>query len=334
MPLEKLFDGQHLNEGEAAELLDILLDPATAEAVKGAILIALRVKGETPEELRGLARAMRARAPGLPDRPKGELVDTCGTGGDGSSSFNISTAAALLLTGLGLQVIKHGNRSVSSRSGSADVLEALGMSLPATPAEASANLAQHGFCFLFAPVFHRATKAVVPTRKALGTRTVFNLLGPLTNPGRPSHQLVGAFSADAAELMAQCLAGMEIEAAYVVHGARGWDEATPVGPFRLWEVRDRAVRHRTIDPRIAGLARCAPEALAGGSASENGARMRAVLGGEAGAIADAVALNAGLVLELTGRAANLAEGVEQARAGLLDSLGLRVVERMTESAGG
>ncbi len=326
--LERLYDGEDLAEAEAEALLAMLVDPEVPEAVKGGALIALRAKGETPEELRGLARAMRERAAPLPERPEGVLVDTCGTGGDGSSSFNISTAAALLLAGLGLRVVKHGNRSVSSRSGSADVLEALGIGLPSTPEAAGAMLRATGFTFLFAPRFHAATAAVVPTRRALKTRTVFNLLGPLTNPARPTHQLIGAFSAGAAERMAHCLSGLGVTRAFVVHGAAGWDEATPVGPFELWDVAPGRVRPRQIDPTSLGLARCSLEELAGGSAADNAATMRAVLGGRAGPIADAVALNAGLVLEVCGRAPSLGAGLEQAREGLRDGCGAALLTRL------
>ncbi len=243
--------------------------------------------------MRAAARPVRVDAEGP------TLIDTCGTGGDGSHTINISTGAALVLAACGLRVVKHGNRSISSKSGSADVLEALGIALPAGPEQAEAQLARTGYTFLFAPHFHPSMKAVVPVRRAMKIRTAFNLLGPLTNPARPKHQVVGAFSVDACRLMAGALSGMDIERCAVVFGAPGWDEATPIGPFRKWEVTRGKVVELEVDPLEAyGIARCEAGELAGGEASENAEALRQVFAGKPGPHRDAIVLNAAIALEL------------------------------------
>ncbi|HUO81833.1 MAG TPA: anthranilate phosphoribosyltransferase [Gammaproteobacteria bacterium] len=317
--LDRLLDGQDLGEDLAAELLVALTDPGLAPAMAGAVLAALRAKGETAAEVRGFARAMRklARRPDVP----GDLacVDTVGTGGDGSGSLNLSTGSALLAAACGVPVVKHGNRSISSRSGSADVLESLGLELPADAAECGACLRECGFVFLFAPHFHPAMKALAPVRAALGVRTVFNLLGPLTNPVAPPFQVIGAYSPAAARLMADCLAGLPVERAFVVHGEPGWDEPTPVGRFLLLDVRPGAVREEQRDPAGYGLARCAPEALAGGDCAHNAERLFAVLtGDERGPHRDALLLGAALALEVSGRAEAAEQGIAMAAAAIDD----------------
>jgi anthranilate phosphoribosyltransferase len=318
--LEKLLARTDLEEDEAGQLMVALTREDLPPALAAALLIALRAKGETAAEVRGFARAMRglARKPDVP--PDAPTLDIVGTGGDGSGSLNLSTGASLLAAACGIPVVKHGNRSVSSRSGSADVLEALGMRLPADAAEAGACLAATGYTFLFAPHFHPAMKAVAPVRKAMGVRTVFNLLGPLTNPAAPPYLLLGAFSPAAARLMAEALAGFEgLERAFVVHGAPGWDEATPVGPFVLYEVRGEEVSETTRDPAEWGLARCTAEDLAGGDADVNAARLRAALEGEdTGPHLDALLLGTALALELTGRADSPETAVGMARAAVED----------------
>jgi anthranilate phosphoribosyltransferase len=299
--LERLLNRQDLTEAEAGDLLVALTDPAMPPAMGGALLAALRSKGLTADEVRGFASAMRrlARHPVLP--PGAPAVDVVGTGGDASGSFNISTGAALLSAALGVRIVKHGNRSVSSRSGSADLLECLGLPLPLDETRAGECLAATGFTFLFAPHYHPAMKEIAPVRRALGVRTVFNLLGPLTNPAEPPFGLIGAYSHEAARLMAETIAGMPIERVFVVHGEPGWDEPTPCGPFELYDVRPGHVERVVRDPRDYGFASCTPGELAGGDAAHNAAGMRAVFTGEdRGAHRDALVLNAGLVLELTG----------------------------------
>jgi anthranilate phosphoribosyltransferase len=311
--LEHLLDGRNLPETEAAELMRALTDPALAPAMAGALLAALRAKGVTPEEVRGFASAMRslARKPALPEHAN--ALDVVGTGGDASGSFNLSTGAALLVAATGVTVVKHGNRSVSSRSGSADLLEALGLPLPLDERAAGECLAATGFTFLFAPHYHPAMKEVAPVRRALAVRTVFNLLGPLTNPAAPPFALIGAYSADAARLMADTLAGMPIERAFVVHGEPGWDEATPVGPFELYDVRPGRAERSLRDPHALGLARCAAADLAGSDAAHNAAGLRAVFEGrDRGPHRDAVLLNAALALEVCGAASDVRAGLRTA----------------------
>lgn len=321
--LDKLLRGVDLDEAEAAALLVALTDEALSPALAAALLTALRAKGETPTEVRGFATAMRqlARAPRIP--AEGPLLDIVGTGGDGSGSLNLSTGASLLAAACGIPIVKHGNRSISSRSGSADVLESLGMRLPEDETAAAACLAATGYTFLFAPYFHPAMKALGPVRRAMGVRTVFNLLGPLTNPAAPPYLLLGAFSADAARLMAEAMAGFAgLRRGFVVHGAPGWDEATPVGPFLLLDVRDGAVSETSRDPADWGLPRCSAEDLAGGDAEYNAKRLRAVLTGEEdGAHRDALLLGAALALELTGLAERPVDAVAQARQALADGRG-------------
>ena len=329
--LERLLQRRDLPEAEAGELLVALTDSATAPAMAGALLAALRVKGVTPQEVRGFAGAMRslARHPCLPPGPP--AIDIVGTGGDASGSFNLSTGAALLVAAMGVRVVKHGNRSVSSRSGSADLLEALGLPLPLDEQGAGDCLAATGFTFLFAPHYHPAMKEVAPVRRALGVRTVFNLLGPLTNPAEPPFGLIGAYSADAAKLMAETLSGMPIQRVFVIHGEPGWDEATPVGPFELYDVQPGRVTREVRDPLELGLRRCSPADLAGGDAEHNAAGLRAVLEGrDTGPHCDAIALNAALALEVTGAVPTAAAGVAAAIEAIKSGEGVRLLERLAD----
>lgn len=315
--LERLLDGESLTEVEARELLASLTAPELDPAMAGALLAALRAKGVTADEVRGFAAAMRhlARKPDLPDFA--DAIDIVGTGGDGSGSLNLSTGAALLAAACGLPVIKHGNRSISSRSGSADLIEQLGFRLPLDEQAAGECFALHGFTFLFAPYFHPAMRSLAAVRTALGVRTVFNLLGPLTNPAAPRFHLIGAFDADAARLIAQTLAGMPTERAFVIHGAGGWDEATPMGPFLAFEVARGSIDRRTIDPQDLGIAPCSAADLAGGDAAHNLAALRAVFdGSDRAAHRAALTLQTGLALHVAGRAASLPAGVAAADSAL------------------
>src|SRR6267143_4115809 len=231
--LERLLERRDLSQAEAEELLTHLTNPDGSPAMAGAILAALRTKGVVADEVRGFANAMRrlARRPAIPAGLR--AIDIVGTGGDASGSLNISTGTALLTAACGVPVLKHGNRSVSSRAGSADVLEALGLKVPLDEKEAADCLTACNFTFLFAPHYHPAMKAIGPIRAALGVRTIFNILGPLTNPAEPPFHLIGAFSLDVAKLIAQTIAGMPIERTFVVHGAEGGDEPTPIGSFTV-----------------------------------------------------------------------------------------------------
>ncbi|HEX6995768.1 MAG TPA: anthranilate phosphoribosyltransferase [Gammaproteobacteria bacterium] len=327
--LERVAAGRHLEEPEADRLLCAMADGSLPAPLAGAILVALRMKGECAAEIRGFATAMRRLAlrPELPEGPR--YVDIVGTGGDGSGSLNLSTGSALLAAACGAAVVKHGNRSVSSRSGAADVLAALGLPVPLDERQACECFAAHGFTFLFAPHYHPAMKQIGPVRAALGVRTVFNILGPLSNPAAPPYHVIGAFSEPMAALMAETLSGMGVERAFVIHGARGWDEATPIGPFVCFDVRPGHVERSVRDPEDYGLDPCAPDALVGGDAAENAARLKAALAGEdSAAHRDALALGAALALEVTGVARDAREGIERARAAIEDGSAARLVERL------
>jgi anthranilate phosphoribosyltransferase len=315
--LGRLLDRGDLSEEEAARLLERLTTGEVAPALAGALLAAVRAKGVTPAEVRGFASAMRtlARKPELPPEP--DAIDIVGTGGDSSGSLNLSTGAALLAAACGLPVIKHGTRSVTSRSGSADLIECLGLPLPLDERRAAQCFAATGFTFLFAPYFHPAMKALAPIRSALGVRTVLNLLGPLTNPAGPRYRLIGAYDAATAELMANTLAGMPIERAWVVHGAAGWDEATPIGPFLVFETLRGEVRRHEVDPRSLGVPRCEPRELQGADAGFNGAAVRAVFEGrDTGAHRAALGLQCGLALFIAGRSESIEAGIAQAGAAI------------------
>jgi anthranilate phosphoribosyltransferase len=328
--LERLLDRNDLSEQEASELLVALTDPTLAPAMGGAILTALRFKGVTAEEVRGFAKSMRklARRPELP--PGGPLVDMVGTGGDGSGSFNLSTGAALLVASMGIRVAKHGTSSVSSRSGSADVVRALGLNLPLDERAAGECLAATGFTFFFAPHYHPAMKAVMPIRQALGVRTVFNILGPLSNPAEPDFHLIGAYHIDIAALMAETLAGMPLTRAYVVHGAEGWDEATPIGPFTLFDVTPGKVVRTTRSADEFMLPQCSVDDLKGGDAAYNAKHLRAVLEGrEQGAHRNALILQAALVLELIGKAASAQDAVHMAQDAIESGAARRLLEKLT-----
>ena len=327
--LERLLQRRDLPQAEAGELLVALTDAAVAPAMAGALLAALRAKGITPAEVRGFAGAMRslARRPQLPPGPP--AIDIVGTGGDASGSFNLSSAAALLVAAMGVRVVKHGNRSVSSRSGSADLLEVLGLPMPLDERGAGDCLAATGFTFLFAPHYHPAMKEVAPVRRALGVRTVFNLLGPLTNPAEPPFGLIGAYSAEAAKLMAETLAGMPVQRVFVIHGEPGWDEATPVGPFELYDVQPGRVTRELRDPLELGLPRCSAADLAGGDAMHNAAGLRAVFEGrDSGAHRDAIVLNAALALEAAGAVPDARTGVAAALEAIRRGDASRLLERL------
>ena len=329
--LDRLLEGESLTEQQAYAFMHKLAEGDMPAALAGALLAGLRAKGETPDEIRGFATAMRELAvhPAIPDGPA--TVDTVGTGGDGSGSLNLSTGTGLLAAATGARVVKHGNRSVSSRSGSADMLESLGMPLPLHEKQAVACLQATGFTFLFAPAYHPAMKAVVPVRAALSVRTVFNMLGPLTNPAAPPFQLIGAWSLDAARLMADTLAGMPIERAFVVHGEPGWDEATPVGPFALFDVLPGKVTETCRTPEDYGLQRCSAADLTGGDAEHNAAELIRVFSGEdKGPHRDALLMGTSLVLEVQGSAKDAKQGVEMAAAAIDNGDAAAFLERLRQ----
>ncbi|MEM1263107.1 MAG: anthranilate phosphoribosyltransferase [Pseudomonadota bacterium] len=329
--LEALLNGQSLSETAARELMHSLTDESLPAPRAGALLAALRSKGETADEIRGFAQAMRAlaRVPELPDGL--DCIDIVGTGGDGSGTYNLSTGAALLTAAAGLPVAKHGNRSVSSQSGSADVLEALGLTLPLPPADAARCLTETGFTFFFAPAFHPAMKAIAPIRAAMGVRTVFNLLGPLTNPATPPYNVIGAFSADVARLLAATLAGLPAKRSFVIHGEPGWDEATPVGSFLLLDVADGEVRESERTPEDYGLGRCSAEHLAGGDAAQNAAALQRVLNGEDyGPHRDALLMATSLALEVAGLVDSPREGVTRAASAIDNGDAARLLAKLAD----
>jgi anthranilate phosphoribosyltransferase len=309
--LAKLLDGQDLTREESREVMDAIMSGETTPAQIGGFLVALRLKGETADEIAGAAEAMRAHV--IPVHPKrGDLVDTAGTGGDGGKTFNISTAAALVAAAAGAAVAKHGNRSVSSQSGSADVLEELGFELALAPERIADSIDTLGFGFMFAPTHHPAMKHAGPVRTELAARTVFNVLGPLTNPAGARAQVVGVYSPHLVPVIADVLARLGARRAFVVHGADGIDELSPAGPNLVYEVVEGDVRPREIDPQDLGVPRCDPDELRGGTPEENARCIREVFGGRNGGRRSAILLNAAGAIAAAGHAADLREGLELA----------------------
>ena len=305
--LARLLDGRDLTRSEARAVMDEIMAGNATPAQIGGFLVALRVKGETADEIAGCAEAMRGHV--LAVRPvRDDLVDTAGTGGDGARTFNISTAAALVAAAAGAAVAKHGNRAVSSASGSADVLEALGFELEAEPAHIARSIDDLGFGFLFAPSHHPAMRHAAPVRKELAARTVFNVLGPLTNPAGARAQVVGVYAPELVPTIARVLSQLGARRAFVVHGAGGIDELSPAGPNLVHEVVDGDVHEREIDPRDFGIGPCDPAELVGGAPDENAAVIRAILGGANGAKRQAVLLNAAGAIAAGGHARDLREG--------------------------
>jgi anthranilate phosphoribosyltransferase len=310
--MARALDGHDLTRDEAREAMnEIMAGHATPAQIAG-FLIALRAKGETADEIAGCAEAMRTHV--LAVRPTREdLVDTAGTGGDGARTINISTAAALVAAAAGAGVAKHGNRAVSSASGSADVLEALGFDLDLDHTRIAQSIDELGFGFLFAPTHHPAMRHAAAVRRELATRTVFNVLGPLTNPVGARAQVVGVYAPELVRTIAEVLAQLGARRAFVVHGAGGIDELSPAGPNRVCEVVDGSIHERTIDPQELGLERRGVDELVGGSPAENAATIRAVFAGAAGAPRDAILLNAAGAIAAGGHAEDLREGLDLAR---------------------
>jgi anthranilate phosphoribosyltransferase len=315
--IEKLGRREDLTTDEAAAVMGAIMRGEAAPAQIAGVLIGLAMKGERPSELVGFARTMRAEAVAV-SRPPGDVFDTCGTGGDRSGSFNISTAAALVLAACGVRVAKHGNRSVSSRCGSADVLEALGVQVSASPSVVERCLAEVGVAFFFAPTFHPAMRHAAQARRDLGVRTAFNLLGPLTNPASPSRQIVGVPRPELTELLARALLLLGAERAWVVHGADGLDELSTTGYTKVSECRDGAVQTFYVHPSEYGLTKASLDTLRGGDAQLNAVIVRDVLDGKPGPPRDVVLLNAGAALFVAGVAASVREGIASA-ADAIDS---------------
>ena len=340
--LDRLLDGHSLSQAEAEALFTELTSENTPPAVAGAVLAALRAKGVTADELRGFAMRMRAMAvrphwppvagtgtSGVSRADASMAVDIVGTGGDKSSSLNLSSGASLLAAACGIPIIKHGNRSISSRAGSADMLQALGLPMPLDVAAAGRCFQALGFTFLFAPYYHPAARIIAPVRQALGVRTVFNILGPLSNPASPPFLVVGAYDLPTAELMAQALHGTPLRRAYVIHGAAGWDEPTPIGPFTLFEVDERGVTRSERDPLDYGLPRCAESELRGGEADHNAAVLVEVLRGELhGPARDALLLGAALALQVSGREVEPKAAVARAASAIDDGAATQLLQNL------
>lgn len=314
--LRKIATGADLARGEAEAAMEEILFGRSNDAEIAALLSALREKGETVDEIVGFAAAIRRHAAPIFDshrpRPHEMLVDTCGTGGDASGTFNVSTASAFVIAGAGVRVAKHGNRSISSRCGSADVLEALGIGLDVPPAQVGAAIEEVGIGFLFAPAVHSATRNAMAARRQLGGRTVFNLLGPLTNPAGAQAQVVGVYDAARTEMLAQALGALGVQRAFVVHGADGLDEITLSSETYIAELRDRVVRSYTVAPEDFGLSRAPREAVAGGDAKENAEIIFRILAGERTPRRDIVLANASAAFVAAGRSADFLEGVRLA----------------------
>ena len=331
--LHRLAAGSALTEAETADAFDIMMRGLATPSQVGGLLMAMRVRGETVDEIAGAARAMRAHMTTV-NAPDG-AIDVCGTGGDASGTLNISTAVSFVVAGCGVPVAKHGNRALSSKSGAADVLEALGVNLDAPIETGAEALREARLGFLFAPRFHASTRHVGISRRELGTRTIFNLLGPLSNPAGARRQLLGVYASEWVEPVARVLHALGSESAWVVHGGDGLDELTTTTRSQVAELYAGQVRRFDIAPEDAGLDCASPESLKGGDAAENAARLRALLDGEPGPYRDVVLLNAAAALIVAERAATLKQGVETARAAIdggaakatLDSL-VRITNRV------
>ena len=331
-------DRRHLTRTEAAAAMEAIMSGAATDAQIAAFLTALRMKGETVEELIGFAQVMRQKAvrvrtatdevAGLSGTDREMLIDTCGTGGDAAGTFNVSTATAFVVAGAGLRVAKHGNRSVSSLCGSADVVETLGISLELTPSQVSRCIEEVGIGFLYAPLLHTAMKHVMPARREMGIRTVFNMLGPLTNPAGANAQVIGVYHASLTEPLARVLAELGTVRAFVVHGADNLDEISNTGESRVAEVRDGAVRTFTVRPEDFGLARASIGDLKGGDRHQNAAIIRALLGGEPGPRRDIVLMNAAAALVAGLKARDLKDGVSLAAHSIDSGAAARTLDQL------
>ena len=325
--LKAVMSGRDLGRDTTEDLFGELMDGKLSEIMKSALLASLATKGETAQEIAGAAAAMRGRVRAIPHEVA-DVVDTCGTGGDGKGTFNISTAAALVAAAAGAPVAKHGNRSVSSRSGSADVLASLGVRIDLEPEDAARALAEIGIAFLFAPNLHPAMKEVMPVRREMGVRTIFNCLGPLTNPAGARRQVMGVFSPRLVETLGHVQAELGAVHALVVHGSDGLDEITTTGPTLVAETRDGKVTTYEVTPEALGVDRATEDDLLGGSPEDNAELMAKVLAGEPGPLADITAVNAGAALYVAGRAPDLKRGVEAARAALMDGSAAAKLEQL------
>lgn len=327
--IQKVVEGFHLTEDEAAAAMQVIMEGEATPAQIGAFITALRIKGETVDEITGCARVMREKAYRI-QPAAAPLVDTCGTGGDGANTFNISTAAAFVVAAAGAAVAKHGNRSVSSRCGSADVLEALGVRIDLEPRAVQQCIEEVGIGFLFAPRFHESMRHAIGPRRELGIRSVFNVLGPLTNPASAQAQVVGVYDPGLTEPIAHVLGRLGVREAYVVHGLERLDEISISGETQVSHLKDGEVTTFRLRPEDAGLKPAPPEAIRGGDAQENAEIVRSVLQGQRGPKRDVVLLNAAAALVVAGRAQNLREGVAVAAEAIDDGRAYAKLQALIE----
>ncbi len=338
--LKKIVERCDLAREEAEAVLNQIMTGECTDAQTGALLVGLRMKGETADELTGFARVMRARA--APVRPRSlvatnlggterdALIDTCGTGGDASGTFNISTATAFVVAGCGLRVAKHGNRSVSSHCGSADVIEALGVRIELPPERVAQCIDEVGIGFLHAPLLHQAMKHVAPARRQLAIRTIFNMLGPLTNPAEANTQVIGVYAAHLTELLAEVLRNLGTLRALVVHGSDGLDEITITGESKITELKNGELSTYTVRPEDFGLNRASLEDIQGGDAGENAQIILDILQGKSGPRRDIVLLNAAAALMASGKAADFKWGIEMARGSIESGRAMGKLNRLIE----
>ncbi|HOV82852.1 MAG TPA: anthranilate phosphoribosyltransferase [Methanothrix sp.] len=329
--LQKIVDGRDLTVEEAESLMGEIFSSAT-DAQIGSILIALRIKGESVSEIAGFAKQMRQSAIRIHPRVKGILVDTCGTGGDASNTINVSTAAAIVSAACGVPVAKHGNYAISSKCGSANVLSELGVNISPSPQEVSDMIERLGIGFMLAPAFHPAMKRVGPLRREIGLRTVFNILGPLTNPAGAAAQVMGVYDPALCEKLANVLKILGTERAMVVHGM-GMDEITNTGETHVAELKDGTVTSYCLQPEDLGYPRSRPADIAGGSPEENARKLASVMKGERSPARDIIAMNSGAAIYICGRAASLQDGARMAEEALDSGRALRVLKQMTEAGG-
>ncbi|MBX2805071.1 MAG: anthranilate phosphoribosyltransferase [Hyphomicrobiales bacterium] len=319
-------NGGHLSEEDAAAAFDAIMEGGVPEAQLAGFLVAMRARGETVDEITGAVQAMRSRMRKI-SAPE-DAIDIVGTGGDAKGTYNISTATAFVVAGAGVPVAKHGNRAVSSKSGAADVLEELGVNLQMTPEETERAIAEAGIGFLFAPAYHAAMRHAAPVRQALKLRTIFNLLGPLSNPAGAKRQLIGVFSAHWLEPMAESMHRLGAEHIWVIHGADGLDELSTTGPSQVVELKDGKLSSFEVTPEEIGLRRVKLDELLGGAPKESASSIRTLLDGQTGPFRDIVLLNAAAALIVAGKAENLKHGAEVASASIDEGKARTALERL------
>lgn len=327
--IDKLVNRVNLSEADTVDVMNQIMTGEATPLQVASFLTALRMKGETVEEITGAARVMREKAHRVNVGGK-TVLDTCGTGGDQKGTFNISTTSAFVVAGAGVDVAKHGNRSVSSQSGSADVLGALGVKVDAPKARVEQCIAKIGIGFLFAPLLHEAMKYAVGPRRDIGIRTIFNILGPLTNPAMASQQLIGIYSGELVATIANVLKNLGSARAMVVHGLEGLDEISLCGPTKVAELRDGQVKEYVLEPEQLGLKRCKLEELHGGSAEQSAVIVKAILAGDKGPARDVVLLNSGAALYVSGKAATVQDGISLAAASIDSGKARQKLEQLVE----